>query len=236
MTHQLLVSEVFGPTIQGEGPSAGRRAGFLRLGLCNLDCSWCDTPYTWDWTGKNGKAYDKADLERVSLERVVERLRNMNVLLVVITGGEPLIQQKNLSTLVAALRLSGLRVEIETNGTIAPAPTLDTWEPRYNVSPKLANSGVDRDRAWKLDALRALVETDRAIFKFVVTGEADLEEVDLLVARADLPTSRVWVMPEGRTQERLSQVLKGVADAAIARRYNVSTRLHVELWGDERGR
>src|SRR4029450_7825218 len=46
---ELVVSEVFGPTFQGEGPSVGRRAGFVRLGRCNLDCSWCDTPYTWDW-------------------------------------------------------------------------------------------------------------------------------------------------------------------------------------------
>ena len=45
----LVVAEVFGPTFQGEGPSTGQRAGFVRLGRCNLDCSWCDTPYTWDW-------------------------------------------------------------------------------------------------------------------------------------------------------------------------------------------
>lgn len=47
---ELVVSEVFGPTFQGEGPSLGRRAGFVRLGRCNLDCSWCDTPNTWDWS------------------------------------------------------------------------------------------------------------------------------------------------------------------------------------------
>ena len=45
----LVISEVFGPTVQGEGPTIGRRAAFVRLGRCNLDCSWCDTPYTWDW-------------------------------------------------------------------------------------------------------------------------------------------------------------------------------------------
>ena len=46
----LPLSEVFGPTFQGEGPHAGRRCAFVRLGGCNLSCEWCDTPYTWDAT------------------------------------------------------------------------------------------------------------------------------------------------------------------------------------------
>ena len=44
----LVVAEIFGPTWQGEGPSAGQVAAFVRLGLCNLTCAWCDTAYTWD--------------------------------------------------------------------------------------------------------------------------------------------------------------------------------------------
>ncbi|MGH3922689.1 MAG: 7-carboxy-7-deazaguanine synthase QueE, partial [Pseudonocardiaceae bacterium] len=46
----LLIAEQFGPTFQGEGPSVGQQALFIRLSSCNLSCSWCDTPYTWDWT------------------------------------------------------------------------------------------------------------------------------------------------------------------------------------------
>ncbi len=53
---QLLISEVFGPTLQGEGPSAGQAAAFVRLGACNLSCAWCDTAYTWN--------RDKFDLSR----------------------------------------------------------------------------------------------------------------------------------------------------------------------------
>ena len=45
---ELLISEIFGPTIQGEGKSIGQTASFIRLGGCNLHCVWCDTPYTWD--------------------------------------------------------------------------------------------------------------------------------------------------------------------------------------------
>ena len=60
----LVVSEVFGPTFQGEGPSSGQRAMFVRLGRCNLDCAFCDTAYTWDWT-----RYDPdAELRRRSVD------------------------------------------------------------------------------------------------------------------------------------------------------------------------
>jgi 7-carboxy-7-deazaguanine synthase len=62
----LVVSEVFGPTIQGEGPHAGQRAAFVRLGGCNLTCTWCDTAYTWD-----ARRYDlRAELHRVPITRV----------------------------------------------------------------------------------------------------------------------------------------------------------------------
>jgi len=47
-TTTLRVAELFGPTVQGEGPAAGERAAFVRLSGCPLACAWCDTPYTWD--------------------------------------------------------------------------------------------------------------------------------------------------------------------------------------------
>ena len=85
--------------------------------------------------------------------------------MVVITGGEPLLQQRELKPLVDALRVErGWRVEVETAGTIAPDLDVDQW----NVSPKLANSGNPRDRRYKPDVLRAFEATGRAAFKFVV--------------------------------------------------------------------
>src|SRR5687768_9454687 len=97
---ELVVSEVFGPTWQGEGPSLGRRAGFVRLGRCNLACSWCDTPYTWDWD-----RFDPAvELTRMSVDAIADRIASMEVPLVVITGGEPLLQQSHLAPLLRRLR------------------------------------------------------------------------------------------------------------------------------------
>ena len=228
----LIVSEVFGPTFQGEGPSAGQLATFVRLGLCNLDCSWCDTQYTWDWTGKNGPPQNRSLLRHTAVEDVAGDLIERGAPLVVITGGEPLVQAKRLVDLVGLLEDAGLRVEVETNGTLAPPAGLEDVD--WNVSPKLAGSGVDRVH---LDqAVANFAGRPRARFKFVVTGQADLNEVDALVLSAGLDPSVVWVMPEGRSAADIVARGPWLAEGALVRHYNFTTRLHVLLWGDERAR
>jgi organic radical activating enzyme len=226
----MLVSEVFGPTVQGEGPSAGRRAAFVRLGLCNLNCQWCDTPYTWDW-----EHYDRrAELERMRPSDIVARVDEMGVELVVVTGGEPFVQRAALEALLVMLRAEH-RVEVETNGTIAPG----TCGPlaRFNVSPKLAHAHVTRAPAIVPDVLDAFAHCDGTAFKFVCQRESDLLEVDGVMGSVPaIVPSMVWVMPEGRTPDELRVHSSAVVDGAIARGFNVTGRLHIELWGDERGR
>ncbi len=236
----LAVSEIFGPTFQGEGPSLGRRAGFVRLGRCNLDCgagegaSWaCDTPYTWDWKGKLGHAYDPAtEVTVMEEDQIAEQLVAMDVPLVVLTGGEPMLQARALHTLVEQLPYQ-VDVEIETNGTLAP-PDWMRGRVAFNVSPKLANSGVDRERAWKPLALDHLARLG-ARFKFVCAAPDDLLEVDALVELIHLVPDAVWIMPAGTSAEVVEGHLLALADAVLERGYNLTTRLHVQLWGDRRG-
>lgn len=226
----LAVSEVFGPTVQGEGPTAGRRAGFVRLARCNLDCGWCDTPYTWDWA-----RFDPAvEVRRQGVADVVARLAAMAVDRVVVTGGEPLLQQRALVPLLAACAERGWVVEVETNGTIAPVPDVVARVDAFNVSPKLANSGVPEDRRIRPAALRALAATGRATFKFVATGPADLDEIAALAGAHGL--APVWVMPEGTDAATLAARIAALADAVVARGWNLTPRLHVLAWGDQRGR
>src|SRR4051795_10739521 len=110
VTDTLVISEVFGPTWQGEGPSLGRRCGFVRLGRCNLACTWCDTPYTWDWT----RFDPETELSRKAVSDICAELDAMGIDMVVITGGEPLLQQRELVGLVDSLKQRGWRIEIET--------------------------------------------------------------------------------------------------------------------------
>ena len=227
---ELVVSEVFGPTFQGEGPSVGRRAGFVRLGRCNLDCAWCDTPYTWDWD-----RYDPAvELRRTSVSSVLARLEAMAPEIVVVTGGEPLLQQRGLIPLVEGSAARGWPVEIETNGTIVPDDRMVGLVAQWNVSPKLANSGVAYDKRVRSDALAALRATGRAAFKFVVTEAADLDEVGALVDAHGMEP--VWIMPEGTDATTCLARSRQLADPVLARGWNLTTRLHVLLWGDQRGR
>jgi 7-carboxy-7-deazaguanine synthase len=227
---ELIVSEVFGPTFQGEGPSLGRRAGFVRLGRCNLDCTWCDTPYTWDWEN-----YDPAvELRRTPVVDVVAQLEQMVPDLVVITGGEPLLQQRGLVPLLTACADRGWPVEVETNGSLAPRPELVALVRQWNVSPKLANSGVSPEKRLRADALAALSGTGNAVFKFVAVTVEDLDEIATLVDAHDL--SPVWIMPEGTDPEALVARAKELAGPVLSRGWNFTPRLHVLLWGDERGR
>jgi 7-carboxy-7-deazaguanine synthase len=222
---QLVVSEVFGPTVQGEGPSLGRRAGFVRLGRCNLACTWCDTPYTWDWS-----RFDPAvELRRIDVDDVAAEVEEMDVPLVVLTGGEPLLQQGGLVELAARLRPR--RIEVETAGTLAPRPELVAVVDQFNVSPKLANSGNPAERRLHPEVLRAFVDTGKAVFKFVVADPAELDEV----ASFGLPDPLVWIMPEGAAADVLAERLGALAESVIDRGWNLTTRLHVEIWGDRRG-
>lgn len=227
---ELVVAEVFGPTFQGEGPSIGRRAGFVRLGRCNLDCAWCDTPYTWDW-----ERYDPAEeLRHETVAAVLDQLDAMAPEIVVVTGGEPLLQQRRLVPLLEGCAARGWPVEIETNGTIVPDDAVVRLVRQWNVSPKLANSGIPRDKRIRPDALAALHATGAAVFKFVVTCAADLDEVaELADAHALAP---VWIMPEGTDPATLMARARELAEPVLERGWNLTPRLHVLLWGDQRGR
>ena len=137
------VKEIF-LTLQGEGMQAGRRAVFLRFAGCNLwsgreqdraqaQCSFCDTDFV-GMDGENGGRYEAAALA----DRVAALWGESERRLVVITGGEPLLQLD--AALIDALHSRGLEIAVETNGTL-PAPARIDW---ICVSPKGTAEVVQR--------------------------------------------------------------------------------------------
>ena len=221
--------EIFA-TVQGEGASVGVPSSFVRLAVCNLRCSWCDTAYTWDW-----RRFDRSE-QVLALEAgaVLDAVRGHSPRNVVITGGEPLLQRHGLAPVIRELGAEGYRFEVETNGTVPPgelAPLVQQW----NVSPKLAHSGNEGLTRIRPDVLRVFAELPGSFFKFVVATADDLDEAAAIAAGAGLPAGRVILMPEGRDAATLLDRGRWLADACLARGFRFSTRLHVLLWGDTRG-
>jgi 7-carboxy-7-deazaguanine synthase len=233
----LYVSEIFGPTVQGEGPSSGRNCAFVRLITCNLTCGWCDTPYTWDWTGLNGKAYNKDEEgSLLSAYEIYTAIKTIGVDRVVFSGGEPLMQKSDLLKVFQLLADDGIAIEIETNGTIIPDPELLKLITQINCSPKLENSGVLLKKRRKIDALKALLNSGTAVaFKFVCEGKACLDEVEEIQLEAGIPDNNIWIMPQGKNMEDLNKHMVAIVDDAILRGWNITPRTHVAIWGSERG-
>jgi 7-carboxy-7-deazaguanine synthase len=207
-------------SFQGEGPWTGQRCCFVRFSRCNLRCGFCDTPESWDWSKYNPTEVS----ERVPVTELVSWVRERAVDMMVLTGGEPMLQQPAMAAL--ACGVAPARVQVETNGTMTPAPELVPLINLWVVSPKLANSGMPYSVRIRPTALTALAETGRAAFKFVVTDPGrDLDEIAQLVDEYQLDP--VWVMPEGTTREKVLAGMDALYGPATERGWNVSTRLHI---------
>lgn len=235
-------AEVFA-SLQGEGPFTGRPSTFVRLSGCNLWCRWCDTPYTWNWEGtphphdEDRKYVEAEESVHHELSEVAARVAALGQRALVLTGGEPLLQQRALVGLRATVEahLGPVTVDIETNGTVPPLPGFDATVTHYVVSPKLANSGVPEGQRLRERALRWFAGCDRASFKVVVGSEGDLAEVLALQQSYGIQPERVWLMPEGRSAAALDRSAPMVARACLEHGFRFTDRLHLRLYGSGRG-
>ena len=235
-------------SIQGEGRSAGELRTFIRLSGCNLHCTWCDTPYTWNWrrtkwphekdrSGAPHKFDPAAETIEMSVEDVAEAVVALAAPGIVLTGGEPLLQSAALEVLIARLKRANpaLLIEVETNGTIAPSAALAGAGDLFMVSPKLAHSGDRPALALRPAPLAVFAALESAWFKFVVREAANLDEIAAIAERFGIPSERIMVMPEGTDSATLRDCETRLRARAEAVGYAWSDRLHIHLYGDTRG-
>jgi 7-carboxy-7-deazaguanine synthase len=215
------LSEVF-YSIQGEGATAGLPAVFVRLQGCTVGCTWCDTKYSWD--PEAGRAVD--------LDALLEEASAFPCRRVVLTGGEPL-ESSLFVPLARALGSRGFAIEVETSGTLPPPMGFDRAI-QWNVSLKLAGSGVDEVKRIRPEAIRSFLSRE-AWWKFVVTDETDVAEVLRLAERFALPRGRVLLQPEAVRREELVARSPWVVEECKRHGFRFSPRLHVLLWGAKRG-
>jgi 7-carboxy-7-deazaguanine synthase len=228
----LRVNELFGPTLQGEGPDQGIPALFVRLAGCDLSCSWCDTPYTWDW-----QRFDRQDETHLtSIGMVVEWAAREAPTLVVVTGGEPMLQGRSLGDLTQLLRSRGKRITVETNGRHLPTTDLQATVFRFVISPKVTPSSGQVDRALRsFEGWLPLIRRWQAAVKLVIADEVDLVAAIDFVKEWDLPPASVWLMPEGRSAGELASKIPWLFEECARLGFNLTSRLHVFAHGDERG-
>lgn len=226
------VSEIF-QSIQGEGNYAGANSLFIRFQFCNLTCSWCDTKYSWN---ENSGKYSLYDSE--SLKNIIKESKSHHV---IFTGGEPLLHKLD------DLIVEGKKFHVETNGTIIPTEalklqmgsTLLSREPmdleliknfNFVVSPKLSNSRQKVNE----ESILYLSQLDNGIFKFIVQVKEDLDEVVQFLKKYNIDNQKVYIGLEGYNLQ--SQLQPQLVDEIVKLGFNFSPRLHIILWGIQRGK
>jgi len=238
----LKVNEIFGPTVQGEGKSAGKATMFIRLAMCNLQCIWCDSPHTWNFYGVGSNHPVKYDMlkEVAIMEQsdIYNKISSMSngLKMVVISGGEPLYQQNELIKLLRIFKANNWWVEIETNGTTIPRTELLELVDQINCSPKLANSENPLSLRRQLGALIALTRSAKTNFKFVTASEDDIPEIleisDLLKTHGN---PEIRLMPLSQTREEIEMREPLVKRLCEQHGFIYTTRLSILLSGTKRG-
>jgi len=218
--YEIGITEIF-KSIQGEGYNSGIPSIFVRTSNCNINCSFCDSKYSW----VEGKKIYAHKIYTKILE-----LSNGKIKHVVITGGEPLLWQKEIALLIDNLKGIGYEVEIETNGTIK-------WESkilptRFNISPKF--------QAVKPEVIKHFVSTfgrNMIVFKFVISNKEDLNKVIDIDNNFIKPYNPLtYLMPEGKTSKELNEKAKWIIDWINKNgHFRYSDRLQVRIFEDKNG-
>lgn len=236
----LRISEIFGPTIQGEGVLIGAPTVFVRTGGCDYRCSWCDTLHAVDSEYRDDWKPMSAD----AIWREVKRLSGGKPLTVSLSGGNPAIQP--LGPLIEKGHGDGYRFALETQGSIAKSwfASLDYLV----ISPKPPSSGMQTDWSAFENCLAAAGNRPHIALKFVIFDNADYGYAKGASAR--YPHLPVYLQPGNHTppppnDDDAAVDISGVMDRMIwlvdkvseDRWFDVRVlpQLHVLLWGNRRG-
>jgi organic radical activating enzyme len=228
-------------TLEGEGEYIGQPSVFMRMSMCNLTCVGFaseDSPNGCDsfisWSVKNKKTFNEI-FEIMETGNHVTHLREGAIWK--LTGGEPMIQQKQLLKFVEAFRERynfTPRIDFETNATLMPD---ERWVTEFNAtfttSPKLTTNGDPEEKTYKPEVLKWHKEHNSG-FKFVISSSEDIEEIWRKYVKdkegINVPLNRVWFMPCCGSREEHIVKAPAVAEYAKAMHVNFSPRLHLLLW------
>lgn len=228
-------------TIEGEGEFVGQPSVFMRMSMCNLTCIGFaseDSPNGCDsfisWSVKNKKTFAEI-FQLMEDNNYIEHLKNKAILK--LTGGEPLIQQKQLLKFIEAFRKTYdfiPRIDFETNATLMPEERWVTeFGATFTTSPKLISNGDPEEKTYKPEVLKWHVAHNSS-FKFVISSDKDIEEIWKKYVEdcngINVQLDRVWFMPCCGSREEHTERAATVAEYAKAMHVNFSPRLQLVIW------
>lgn len=241
MSSRFPIMEIFGPTVQGEGMVIGQKTMFVRTAGCDYQCSWCDSAFTWDGTGKG-------DIRMLTAEEIVQGLREVGgntFSHVTISGGNPALLPR-LNELTELLHQCGTSVALETQGSIWQEWFLEIDE--LTLSPKPPSSGMKTD--WDiLDTIVGKLADRKRNFslKVVVFDELDLQYATTVHKRYTrvpfyLQAGNDCVLEQdtsillSRLMDRYQKLVETVMSSDELTNVRVLPQLHAWLWGNKRGK
>jgi len=229
---QLIISEVFGPTVQGEGALVGKPTVFVRSGGCDYRCSWCDTLYAVE------KKY-KSEWQTLSTQDVWARIQALSPtpILVTLSGGNPALQ--DFAALIEMGHAAGYTFAMETQGSLAKP-----WFTQLDyltLSPKPPSSGMTT--RWDIfETCVSLARGPEAIsVKLVIADDTDFSWAYEVQQR--YPEFQYYLQPcnlqaEEVTLEQGLQSTRELIDQVVSVGWHQATvlpQLHNILWGNQRG-
>ena len=212
----MLLAEPIFLSLQWEWPHTWMPSVFIRFFWCNKCCKWCDSLYAVNNT---------ESVIEMSLDEIVEKVREFDCKNIVFTWWEPALFEKDISYLM--LKLWNHTFEIETNGSIP----LKNYYDQINISPKLSNSWNEYYEVKALD-LKDRARTNFC-FKYVAKWKEDFEEIlDSIKENGVLPED-VYIMPLGTTNE--SQMNDEVLQFCLNNGFRYCQRMHILLFWNNKG-
>jgi len=238
----LPVLEIFGPTVQGEGMVIGRKTMFVRTAGCDYHCSWCDSSFTWDGSGKDL-------IKLLSPEQICHELYQVGedrFSHVTLSGGNPALLPQ-LGELIQLLHDRNITVAVETQGSRWQDWLIAVDE--VTLSPKPPSSGMETE--WKMldiivDNLKQRPAKYSHSLKVVIFDESDLDYAVTIHLRypdtllyLQVGNSDVHTMDSTQLTMTLLQryewLIDKVMESSTLNNVRVLPQLHTLVWGNKRG-
>ncbi|MFQ5786654.1 MAG: 7-carboxy-7-deazaguanine synthase QueE [Thermodesulfobacteriota bacterium] len=212
----MKISEIF-YSIQGEGIEIGLPTVFVRLFACDLRCSWCDTMY----------AVEGSDFIDMTINEVKSEIEKFQCKRVCITGGEPLIQKKEVEELANDLVSNGSKLLLETSGHKEPPPIFWTENCVISMDCKCPSSEMEEKMDFKL--IEALRSQDQ--LKFVIKDDVDYNYAKEILKTYKIKANIIFQPVYGTNLKWLTE--KTLEDKL--EKVRVLPQLHKFIWENERG-